>query len=84
MNPGHAAILWQHLKTGVTCFLPLLFFLRIIRFADNTAQRTGGDCVMYTGMTLSDYINLYMLIAYVVTVIIAVLQYIDDNDKKKK
>ena len=39
---------------------------------------------MYTGMTLSDYINLYMLIAYVVTVIIAVLQYIDDNDKKKK
>ena len=39
---------------------------------------------MYTGMTLSDYINLYMLIAYVVTVVIAVLQYIDDNDKKKK
>ena len=39
---------------------------------------------MYTGVTLSDYLNLYTFIAYAVTVVILVLQYIDNNDNKKK
>lgn len=38
---------------------------------------------MYTGMTLGDYINLYMLILYAVQTVIAVLLYLNDTDNKK-
>ncbi len=38
---------------------------------------------MYTGMTLGDYINLYMLVLYAVQTVIAVLLYLNDTDNKK-